>query len=148
MVTKAARWMNFAQRALDPAPRDFALQAAENQLMPFSMCCARALIIALRCSALALAASPLAALAATPSQSAITCTNPASGKSWQIKIDYIAKTVDANAAEISDAKISWHDAKDGGNYSLDRKSGALTFVAPSSTGGYFVFDRCSLENPG
>jgi len=93
-------------------------------------------------------AAPMAALAATASESALTCTNPASGKSWQIKIDYAAKTVDANAADISDAKISWHDAKDGGNYTLDRKSGALTFVAPSSTGGYFVFDRCSLENSG
>jgi hypothetical protein len=89
-----------------------------------------------------------AALAATPSESAITCTNPASGTTWQIKVDYAHNTVDAYAASISDRKISWHDAKDGGNYTLDRKSGDLTFVAPSSTGGYFIFDRCSLDNPG
>lgn len=88
------------------------------------------------------------ARAATPSPSAITCTNPASGATWQIKVDYANSTVDANAARISDSKISWHDAKDGGNYTLDRKTGALTFVAGSSTGGYFINDRCSLENPG
>lgn len=87
-------------------------------------------------------------LAAAPSESAITCTNPASGTTWQIKVDYAHNTVDANAADISDGKISWHDAKDGGSYTLDRKSGSLTFVAPSSTGGYFIFDRCSLDTPG
>jgi hypothetical protein len=88
------------------------------------------------------------AVAATPSQSAITCTNPASGATWQINVDYANSTVDANAASISDSKISWHDPKDGGNYTLDRKTGALTFVASSSTGGYFISDRCNLENPG
>jgi hypothetical protein len=85
---------------------------------------------------------------AVPGERAITCTNPASGTTWQINVDYVRSTVDANAATISDAKISWHDAKDGGNYTLDRKSGALTFVAPSSTGGYFIFDRCRLDDPG
>ncbi len=53
----------------------------------------------------------------------ITCTNPASGASWQIKIDYDRGTVDSNPARISDAEISWHDAADGWNYTLDRKSG-------------------------
>ena len=86
--------------------------------------------------------------AAPPAERAITCTNPASGTTWQIKVDYSRSTVDTNAATISAAKIAWHDAKDGGNYTLDRKSGALTFVAPSSTGGYFIFDRCNLDGPG
>ncbi|HEY3918475.1 MAG TPA: hypothetical protein VGL83_11820 [Stellaceae bacterium] len=86
--------------------------------------------------------------AATPSQAAATCTNPASGTTWKITIDYAHSTVDANAASISDTQISWHDAKDGGNYTLDRKSGKLTFVAASSTGGYFVSDHCSLDDPG
>lgn len=85
--------------------------------------------------------------AATSAQGA-TCTNPASGTTWKITIDYAHSTVDANAAAISDAQITWHDAKDGGNYTLDRKSGKLTFVAASSTGGYFVQDHCSLDNPG
>lgn len=112
-----------------------------------------ALLLA-RCAAAAVALAALAASslaaepAAAPSESAFTCTNPASGKTWQITVDYAHGTVDANAARISDGEISWHDAKDGGNYTLDRKTGKLTFVAPSSTGGYFIFDRCSLENSG
>ena len=91
--------------------------------------------------------APLAAALAA-SETAITCTNPASGATWQIKVDYANSVVDANAASISDSTISWHDAKENGNYTLDRKTGALTFVAASSTGGYFISDRCSLDNPG
>jgi hypothetical protein len=86
--------------------------------------------------------------AATPSESAITCSNPASGTTWQINVDYDHNKVDAYTASISDSTISWHDDKDGGNYSLDRKSGNLTFTAASSTGGYIIFDRCSLDKPG
>jgi hypothetical protein len=74
--------------------------------------------------------------------SLITCINPASGATWQIKIDYDQATVDSNPAHVSDTEISWHDSKDGGNYTLDRKSGNLTVVTPSSTGGYFLHDRC------
>ena len=81
-------------------------------------------------------------------ETAITCTNPASGASWQIKVDYARGTVDANTASVTDTKISWHDAKDGGNYTLDRKSGKLTVTVPSSTGGYFLYDQCNLANPG
>jgi len=77
---------------------------------------------------------------------AITCTNPSSGTNWQIKIDYDRNTVDSNPARISDAKITWHDAKDGGNYTLDRKSGDLTVIVASSTGGYFLYDHCKLDN--
>jgi hypothetical protein len=89
------------------------------------------------------------AVPAMPSRAgdtAITCTNPASGASWQIRIDYDRVTVDANPAHISDTKISWHDAKDGGNYTLDRASGNLTVIVASSTGGYFLYDRCELKN--
>ena len=86
------------------------------------------------------------ALAAPSGQNAITCTNPASGTQWQIKIDYDQSTVDSNPARISDGDISWHDASDGGNYTLDRKSGDLTVVVASSTGGYFLYDRCKLVN--
>jgi hypothetical protein len=92
---------------------------------------------------LALAGS---ALAAPSGQSAITCTNPASGTQWQIKIDYDHSTVDSNPARISDGNISWRDASDGGNYTLDRKSGNLTVIVASSTGGYFLHDRCKLDN--
>ena len=93
--------------------------------------------------AVALAGS---ALAAPVGQRAITCTNPASGTQWQIKIDYDNSTVDSNPAQISEGDISWHDPSDGGNYTLDRKSGNLTVVVASSTGGYFLYDRCKLDN--
>ncbi len=78
----------------------------------------------------------------------IACTNPASGATWQVRIDYDQSTVDANPARISDATISWHDAKDSGNYTLDRKSGELTVTIASSTGGYFIHDRCKPEHSG
>ncbi len=77
---------------------------------------------------------------------AITCTNPTSGASWQIRIDYGRGTVDSNPARISDGKVSWHDATDGGNYTLDRKSGDLTVIVASATGGYFLYHHCRLEN--
>ena len=75
---------------------------------------------------------------------AITCVNPASGTTWQITIDYDRATVDSNPAAVSDDEISWRDAKDGWHYTLDRRSGALTVVVASSTGGYFLHDRCRL----
>ena len=78
-------------------------------------------------------------------ESAITCANSSSGASWQIRVNYDQRTVDSNSARIGGAQISWHDATDGGNYTLDRKSGNLTVVVASSTGGYFVYDRCELE---
>jgi hypothetical protein len=93
-------------------------------------------------------AVPAISADAPPGETAITCTNPASGARWQIRIDYDKGTVDANPARISDAEIAWHDAKDGGNYTLDRKSGDLTVVVASSTGGYFLYDHCGLKNSG
>ncbi len=80
-------------------------------------------------------------------EAAITCTNPASGASWQITIDYAKSTVDSNPAEITPGGISWFDRKDGGNYTLDRKSGDLTASVASSTGGYFRRARCNLDKP-
>ena len=88
---------------------------------------------------------PTATAKAQQSASAITCTNPASGTSWQIAIDYRNATVDANPAAITATAISWFDPKDGGNYTLDRKSGALIATVASSTGGYFRHGRCALE---
>jgi hypothetical protein len=76
----------------------------------------------------------------------VTCANLTSGASWQIKIDYDRGTVDSNPARISDAEISWRDAKDGWYYRLDRKSGNLTVTLASATGGNFLYDRCKLEN--
>ena len=74
--------------------------------------------------------------------SIMTCTNPVSGANWKISVDFTKRTVDTNPARISDASISWHDQKDGGNYTLDRKTGKLTVVVASSTGGYFLYDQC------
>ena len=78
-------------------------------------------------------------------ETAVTCTNPQSGATWQIKIDYEQKTVDSYPASITDAKISWRDAKEGVRYTLDRKSGDLTALFASSTAGHFLYDRCQLE---
>jgi len=75
-------------------------------------------------------------------ESVFNCTNLASGAGWQIKINFQASTVDSNPARISSSTISWHDPTDGGNYSLDRSTGNLTVVIASSTGGYFIHDRC------
>ena len=80
------------------------------------------------------------------SETAITCTNPVSGTSWQIRIDYDRQTVDSNPASISDDEIAWRDKADGGNYALDLKSGKLTVVFASSTAGHFLYHRCKLEN--
>jgi hypothetical protein len=74
----------------------------------------------------------------------VTCTNPVSGATWQILIDYERATVDANPADVSDTAISWRDARDGGHYTLDRTSGNLTVIMASSTGGYFLHDHCRL----
>lgn len=79
---------------------------------------------------------------AQSTESVFTCTNLASGAGWQIKINFQANTVDSNPARISSRTISWHDPTDGGNYSLDRSTGNLTVVIASSTGGYFIHDRC------
>ena len=94
----------------------------------------------------------LVALAAPHAQAqrsgsvAVTCANLTSGATWQIKIDYDRRTVDSNPARITEAEIKWRDESDGGNYTLDRKTGNLTVVVASSTGGYFIYDRCKLEN--
>jgi hypothetical protein len=93
------------------------------------------------------AATVLPAGAAAPDGAAtITCTNPASGVAWQIAVDPSRATVDANPARFSPGEISWFDPKDGGNYTLDRKSGELVAGVASSTGGYFRRARCNMEN--
>lgn len=74
----------------------------------------------------------------------VTCTNPASGTTWQITIDFDHATVDTNPAKVSDAQVAWRDAKDLWNYTLDRKTGELTIIVASSTGGYFLHDTCKL----
>ena len=91
-------------------------------------------------------AAPAGSIEAPHGETAITCMNPNSGTMWQIKVDYDRGTVDANPAQISPAEIKWRDAKDGWTYTLDRKSGNLTVVLASSTGGSMLFDRCRMKN--
>ncbi len=93
------------------------------------------------------AAAVALAVFAAPAQAgevAVTCVNPVSGASWQIAIDADRGTVDANPARITDSEIAWRDAKDGWRYTLDRKSGKLTVVLASATGGNFLYDQCRL----
>ena len=84
---------------------------------------------------------------ATPMMAAMTCSNEASGASWQIKIDYDRGTVDSNPARIRKSEISWHDPSDGGNYTLDLHSGRLTQIVASSTGGFILNHHCVPESP-
>jgi hypothetical protein len=91
-----------------------------------------------------LVAVAMTGAAAQHGQSAITCTNPYSGASWQINVDYDRGTVDSVPAQISDAAISWQ-AENGWKYSLDRKSGKLTVTLASATGGNFLYDQCKLD---
>jgi hypothetical protein len=103
----------------------------------------RAVAATIAALAAALGALPVAA-AAPGGVAAISCTNPVSGTNWQIIVDYAKSTVDANPAHITAAEISWFDPKDGGHYTLDRKSGDLVAGVASSTGGYFRRGRCNL----
>jgi len=104
-----------------------------------------AVLAALTTSALATSALiPAAGAQSPPHISVLTCTNPASGTTWQITIDYDHATVDTYPAKLNDAEITWRDPKDLWNYTLDRKTGELTVVVASSTGGYFLHDMCKL----
>jgi len=70
------------------------------------------------------------------------CTNPNSGTTWDIKVDYGRSMVDSFPAKITSSQIAWHDALRGGYYYLDRASGALTFKNATTTGGYAIHDTC------
>ena len=105
----------------------------------------RAFVAAIACVTAGLVVSPITSYA-QQNEAAITCTNPASGASWQVMIDYGKATVDSYPAKISLTAISWFDRKEQGNYTLDRKSGNLTVIFASSTAGHFIYDRCGLED--
>jgi hypothetical protein len=91
-------------------------------------------------------AAPAVSAETQHGERSITCMNKSSGTTWQIKVDYDHGTVDANPANISDSKIAWRDAKDGWLYTLDLKSGDLSVVLASSTGGNMYYHRCLLDH--
>ncbi len=70
------------------------------------------------------------------------CTNPISGATWDVKVDYDRVTANSFPAKITDSQIAWHDTSHGGYYYLDRASGALTFKNASSNGGYSLHHTC------
>jgi hypothetical protein len=84
---------------------------------------------------------PLAWAAGTRLQ----CTNPYSGASWHIEVDYERRAVDSFPAKITRNEISWRDSVRGGYYSLNRATGELTVVLASSTGGSVLHDVCSVR---
>jgi hypothetical protein len=88
------------------------------------------------------AAATAQAAPAAPEAAVFRCTNPVSGASWNIKVDFARNLVDAFPADISTRWISWHDTDQGGYYDLDRASGDLTVRFASATGGYFLYDKC------
>jgi len=100
-------------------------------------------VVAALCVVVAAAATAAIAAERRSGETVVTCTNPASGTTWQIKIDYDRNTVDSNPAHIDDTSISWHDAADGWSYTLDRRNGNLTAIVASATGGNFLHDRCA-----
>ena len=77
--------------------------------------------------------------------STFRCTNPKSGTTWEVKVDYDRGTADWFPAEITGSQIAWHDTLHGGYYYLDRASGALTFLNASSTGGYATHHTCRAD---
>jgi hypothetical protein len=74
----------------------------------------------------------------------LRCTNPASGASWPIVVDFDHGRVDSLSATISEKSISWHDPKQG-FFDLERTTGKLQFRNASSTGGYFLYYTCRQE---
>ena len=96
-------------------------------------------------TAATLSISGLPSTGGLPAQAAETtfqCINPASGTTWNLKIDDERQTADALSAEITTTRAMWHDTVRGGFYEFDRKTGLLTFRNASSTGGYMLYYRC------
>jgi hypothetical protein len=124
-------------------PRSVGLHDGKTPLVIKGMLQQPTFPISARAAALALAGL---AWGAHAGEIAVTCTNPFSGASWRIAIDFDRGTVDSNPARIGDTEISWRDANDGWRYTLDRKSGKLTVVLASATGGNFLYDQCKLPN--
>jgi hypothetical protein len=79
---------------------------------------------------------------ARPGGIVYTCSNPASGASWPMRVDTRRAVVDGNPAKITGGGISWFDPSDGSYNTFDRDNGKLTASIASSTGGYFRHAQC------
>jgi hypothetical protein len=77
----------------------------------------------------------------------LRCTNPFSGVTWNVAIDPSKRTADSFPADITARSIEWRDSIRGGRYEFDRATGELTIAYASSTGGFFLRDKC-LFVPG
>jgi hypothetical protein len=75
---------------------------------------------------------------------ALHCTNTTSGATWNISVDLANSTVDQVPARITDGTISWED-RTLHYYDFDRRTGQLDMHAASSTGGFYLTDRCVLK---
>jgi hypothetical protein len=75
---------------------------------------------------------------------ALHCTNTTSGATWDIPVDLAHGEVDSVPATITDSAISWEDATLH-HYDFDRATGDLDMHVASSTGGFYLTDRCVLK---
>ena len=88
-----------------------------------------------------------AAIAAPDAAMALHCRNTTSGATWTIPVDLAGKRVEHQPARITPAAISWED-KTLHFYRFDRKTGVLEMHAASSTGGFYLRNRCVLTEAG
>jgi len=85
-----------------------------------------------------------AGAAASAVPAALHCTNTTNGATWEIPVDLAHGTVDAVPAEITDGTITWKDTTLH-YYEFDRRTGLLDMHVASSTGGFYLTDRCVLK---
>jgi hypothetical protein len=71
----------------------------------------------------------------------LRCTNPASGASWPLVVDFDHRRVDSLAATVSGNSVSWRDPQRG-FFDLDTATGKLELRNASATGGYFLYYTC------
>ncbi len=84
-----------------------------------------------------------AAHAATP-PATLHCTNTTSGATWDIPVDLAHGTVDQVPARITPRIIAWKDSTLH-YWEFHRATGALDMHVASSTGGFYLTDRCVLK---
>ena len=76
---------------------------------------------------------------------AFHCTNPESGASWTLKIDFDHGKVDGYPATVGQRMILWHDTENQGFFRLDQVTGDLRIVHASSMGGWEQHAVCRQQ---